>query len=80
MDEIALEKDGKQIGTTFSYTHPKEVTDKKGLVYEAEANAKAVNGKISGESQTFEISYKPKKVEELKRNLSIKMVKKFRTR
>lgn len=61
LDEIALEKDGKQIGTTFSYTHPKEVTDKKGLVYEAEANAKAVNGKISGESQTFEISYKPKK-------------------
>ena len=61
LDEIALEKDGKQIGTTFSYTHPKEVTDKKGLVYEAEANVKAVNGKISGESQTFEISYKPKK-------------------
>ena len=61
LDEIALEKDGKQIGATFSYTHPKEVTDKKGLVYEAEANAKAVNGKISGESQTFEISYKPKK-------------------
>ena len=61
LDEIALEKDGKQIGTTFSYTHPKEVTDKKGLVYEAEANAKAVNGKISGESQTFEILYKPKK-------------------
>ena len=61
LDEIALEKDGKQIGTTFSYTHPKEVTNKKGLVYEAEANAKAVNGKISGESQTFEISYKPKK-------------------
>lgn len=61
LDEIALEKDGKQIGTTFSYTHPKEVTDKKGLVYEAEANAKAVNGKISGEIQTFEILYKPKK-------------------
>lgn len=61
LDEIALEKDGKQIGTTFSYTHPKEVTDKKGLVYEAEANAKAVNGKISGENQTFEILYKPKK-------------------
>lgn len=61
LDEIALEKDGKQIGTTFSYTHPKEVTDKKGLVYEAEANAKAVNGKISGEKQTFEILYKPKK-------------------
>ena len=61
LSEIVLEKDGKQIGTMFSYTHPKEVTDKKGLVYEAEANAKAVNGKISGESQTFEISYKPKK-------------------
>lgn len=61
LNEIALEKDGKQIGTMFSYTHPKEVTDKKGLVYEAEANAKAVNGKISGENQTFEISYKPKK-------------------
>ena len=61
LNEIALEKDGKQIGTTFSYTHPKEVTNKKGLVYEAEANAKAVNGKISGENQTFEISYKAKK-------------------
>ena len=61
LSEITLEKDGKQIGTTFSYTHPKEVTDKKGLVYEAEANAKAVNGKISSENQTFEISYKPKK-------------------
>ena len=61
LDEIALEKDGKQIGTVFSYTHPKEITDKKGLVYEAEANAKAVNGKISGENQIFEISYKPKK-------------------
>ena len=60
LSEIALEKDGKQIGTTFSYTHPKEVTHKKGLVYEAEANAKAVNGKISSENQTFEISYKPK--------------------
>ena len=61
LGEIALEKDGKQIGTMFSYTNPKEVTNKKGLVYEAEANAKAVNGKISGESQIFEISYKPKK-------------------
>ena len=61
LNEIVLEKDGKQIGTTFSYTHPKEVTNKKGLVYEAEANAKAVNGKISGENQTFEISYKAKK-------------------
>ena len=60
LEKTRVEEDGKQIGTTFSYNPPKEVTDKKGLVYTLEDNSKAVNGKISSESQSFDFQYKPK--------------------
>lgn len=60
LEKTRVEEDGKQIGTTFSYNPPKEVTDKKGLVYTLEDKSKAVNGKISSESQSFDFYYKPK--------------------
>ena len=60
LEKTRVEEDGKQIGTSFSYNPPKEVTDKKGLVYTLEDKSKAVNGKISSESQSFDFYYKPK--------------------
>lgn len=60
LEKTRVEEDGKQIGTSFSYNPPKEVTDKKGLVYTLEDKSKAVNGKISSESQSFDFHYKPK--------------------
>lgn len=60
LEKTRVEEDGKQIGTTFSYNPPKEVTDKKGLVYTLEDKSKAVSGKISSDSQSFDFHYKPK--------------------
>ena len=60
LEKTRVEEDGKQIGTSFSYNPPKEVTDKKGLVYTLEDKSKAVSGKISSDSQSFDFHYKPK--------------------